>query len=579
MLVGGAMLSTVAADNVTALSEISNSGVYYLNRGTNPTANGGYMQAVDGETTLTAIPSSKTDKSNVNSYWSIHWSATEKAYFIYNIGTGMFASGNENHQAVLTSTAVDCNLIFDDNVSYWLLDCGGYFLGLEAEHEGVALFIDGLTKAEARTYGCYFTITPVDGTTLSDAEIAEIDQKIAEGRAAKLEEYRDFIENTAKKVTTSGGQDMYIGEYDYEALEYALDNADKYTLAQIEELYQETLLSRYPQAGKYYRVHNFSRPGSHKTNYMSTLTDGTVVCRTLSAPAFGTAENGFTDDLCLVRLWPVNGDVTQVKIQIPAMLQYLTGANNNSKPGLTSSSSDAYVFELEEVSAKGRYFRFYEADKSAWLTVTTGSGYAAVMGYSITENPNRWLFEEVTSITVPVDANGYATVCLPCGVSLPEGVKAYTVTDFSNGKAYVEELESPIHMTTPWIIKAAAGAGSVELPLENNRNYVNSSMVGNMRVASDVPGRYVPVFSADGIGFEYAEAAESALPGSCYIVSDNIGAVTTVMGANPDAGIEEITADDAADRDLYDLLGRPVKGNVTPGIYINAATKKAIRIK
>lgn len=584
VIVGGGMLSTAQADNITDLKDLSNSAVYTISRmATNTTSGSGIMQAVENENVLYTLASGRTDKESPLTQWSLHYSASEKSYFLYNLGTKQFVTGNGKHEAVLTDAAVDCHPIFDEGVSYWMLDCGGYFIGLSDDHEGAVLFADGLSKAGARALGCYFTVATLDGKTLSADEVAAIDAKIADGRKARIDEYRDFIENTAKKVGTAGGTGAYIGEYDYEALEYALNNESKYTLAQIEELYQQTLQSRYPVAGRYYRLHNFTRPAAHARNHVSTLEDGTLVSRPIDNPAFGTAGAEYSDDLCLVRFYPVDGDRSRVKLQIPSFLQYLTGAGNNQRPGLTSSFSDAYVFDLTPVTDRSRYFRLHEGDKDAWLTVSNppaGKEYGFVNGYSTPENPNRWFIEEVNSITVPVDANGYATVCLPCGVSLPEGVKAYTVTDFSGGKAYVEEIASPIHLSTPWILKAEAGAGSVELPLQNNQNYVYSSMVGNMRAASDVPGRYVPTFSADGISFVYAPAAERALPGSCYIVSDDLGAITTVMGANPDAGIEEITVDAAAGADLYDMLGRPVKkGNLVPGVYINAGTRKAVRVK
>ena len=49
------------------------------------------------------------------------------------------------------------------------------------------------------------------------------------------------------------------------------------------------------------------------------------------------------------------------------------------------------------------------------------------------------------------------------------------------------------------------------------------------------------------------------------------------MGADPESSIEEISADSGLD--LFDLQGRIVSGTPRPGLYINAATKKVVRIK
>lgn len=580
---GGAILFSAAAVNVSSTSELSNTATYFLSRQALTAQAGlGYVQAVEGQEQLVTLTSARTDKEDPMTQWSIHYSEREKQYYIYNLGTGQFLTGDTRSRAVTTDAAVDSKLLYNEDLKYWMLDCGGYLLGLADSYSGKALFVDDFAeRAQAREMGCYFILVINEDRTLTAEESDAIEAKIAAGREAKLAEYREFLEDT-KNVTTNQYIASYLGEYDNEELEYALENESKYTLSQIEEIYQQTILSRFPKAGHYYRLHNRARPGNYRSNNLSTLTDGTVVSRPLSEPGFGTAGEGYTDDLCLVRFIPVGGDPTQVKIQMASTQTYLKSAANGQQPEVTSSGSDAYTFELETVSARSRNYRFVQPTLGNWLTVASavqGEEYAALNGYNQRETPMQWYIEEVDTIWVPVDANGYATVCLPCGVGLPEGVKAYTVTDFSGNRAYVEEISSPIHLSTPWIVKAPAGATSVGLPVENNTNYVYSAMAGNMIAAENVGGRYVPTFSADGIKFAYEPASERVLPGTCYIVSEDKGEITTVMGGNPDAGIEEITTDQAGERELYDLLGRPVSGTPVPGIYINAATKQAIRIK
>lgn len=576
LLIGSASLFTAAADNIYDVKDFDNKAVYHLSRLALNTQDGqGWVSAQEGKTQLVAATSAKTDKASPYSQWSIHYSAQEKAYYLYNLGAAQFATGTAGSKSKLTSEAADLVPLYNENIKYWQLDCGGYLLGLKKDYAGKAIFMDDVTdRNAARELGSYFTIALYEDRTLTDEEVAAIEAKIAEGRTAKLADYREFLDD-AKNVSTAGSTGGYLGDYDYAALEYALDNPDKYTLAQIEEIYQETLLSRYPKAGHMYRFHNRVRPASHSVNILSTATDGTIRSRNLKTPAFGTAGEGFTDDLAIMRLWPVDGNPARVKVEFPALHKYMKSASSGANVQLTESFDEAYVFELDPVTNRSRAFRLHQADLESWLTVS-GDNY--LVGYNRAENPNQWYIEEVKTISIPVDANGYATVCLPCGVTLPEGAKAYTVTDFSSAKAYVEEISGPIHMSTPWIVKAPAGATSVELTVENNLNYIQTAMVGNMTVATNVGGRYVPVFSAEGISFAYEPAAESVLPGTCYIASEDLGPVTTVMGANPDAGIEEITTDEAAARKLYDLLGRPVSGTPTPGIYINAVTKKALRV-
>lgn len=573
VLAAGFALSASAA-TIKDTKELSNTAVYTLNRQA-PTGSGnGVLHAdVDGGKQIFASTSSKLKDDNAAlKYWSIHYSETEKAYYLYNISTGKFATGNKLNQAILGDDAVTFVPVWDDSYSWWMLDCGGYFIGLDDSYNGKAFFADDFaSKTDAKNCAAYFTISSDDAETLTAEQVAEIEAKVLAGRAAQIAKYQQFIED-AKNVKSTASITGYLGAYDYEALENALANVDNYALSELEELYQAAILSRYPKEGHYYRLHNRTRPAAYTSNQLGLNSSNQVVSRTLKTPAFGTAASGYAEDLCLVRFWPVGGDPTQVNIEIPAVHKFLTNANANSKPGLTASRSDAYVYTIETVSAKDRYYRFNQPDKSLWLTI---SGSNELVGYGTAENPMHFYIEPVDVISIPLDANGYATVCLPCGIELPEGVKAYTVTDFAGGKAYVEEVASPVHQSTPVIIKGTGA--TAELIVKNNTNWANTAMAGNTVVNNEAPGRYEPTYSANGIGFKYV-AEGKAMPGSAYIVSDNIGDVTTVMGANPEAGIEEISADQADAYQLHDLQGRPVAGKPAPGIYINAATRRAIRL-
>lgn len=577
LLAGGVFAAVGAPVEVKSTKDLSNNKVYLIQRDATSSAFGRGYAGVQGTGTKARVCSAfSTDTTDVASHFSLHYSPKEKAYYLYSIGSESFVTGGKDHTANLTASAAKCNPIFNELAGRWMLECDGYVLGFN-EEDGVTLFYDDLTLGKTRARGTHFIISEKSGVTLSKEQSDAIETKIAAGRESALKTYRDFLKR-ASNVVSIGDLANYLGDYDLDALTYALDHADDYSLEEIEAIYQETLVSRFPSGNTYYRIHNGNRPAKRATNYLSTRADGQPFVRTLENPAFGTAAEGCSDDLCLFRFFPVEGDRTRMRIQAAAFYQYFTGGANQELVKLTASEDDATVYTLTAHIVNGRVFRFTLPAKDSYLS-STNAPDCNVWGYSTIENANQWFIELVTSVSIPVDANGYATVCLPCGVALPEGVKAYTVTDVADGKAYIEELKSPIHLSTPWIIKAAAGTTTVELPIEDNRNWTASAMTGNMRATANTPGRYVPTFSADGISFTYAEASDTpALPGSCYIVSDNQGALTTVMGANPDAGIEEITADEAADRDLYDLVGRKVSGTPRPGIYINAATKKTIRV-
>lgn len=583
LMVGGCAAAYAYGVEVTSTEQLSNNKVYLIERNATSTKNGkgfAYVSDNTSKATLVTASAASADTSATRTHFSIHYSPREKAFYLYNLSSGMFITGNTKHQACVSTKAVDCVPLYSDLAKCWLIDCGGYALASD-DTNGFILFYDDLTSGRARANGTHFKIYEKFNASVSDEVSNEIEAKIADAREDALKTYRDFL-TKASKVISTNDMPRYLGEYDVEELTYALNHADEYSIAEIEEIYQKALLSRYPKAGQYYRLHNASRPVSgvagRPTNYMSTDVDGTIRVRTIDEPAANKASEGLSDDLVLFRFWPVDGDPTQVKIEAAAFGEYLTGGGNQEYVKL-GSSDGATVYELRSISTMTRSFRVAIPAKSSFLSVTNVPE-CQVWGYSTTEDPNQWYIEPIETITVPVDDNGYATTCMPCGVTVEDGAKAYTVTSFASGKAYVEEVESPVHLRTPLILKAAPGKKEVTLTITNTTKWIGSEMTGITRATEGTPGRYVPHFSASGISFVYEPASdELAAPGAAYIVSDDQGPIETVMGANPDASIEEISVTDADARELFDLVGRKVDSTPRPGIYVDATTRKAIRVK
>lgn len=583
LMAGGFVAAYGYGVEVTSTDQLSNNKVYLLERNATSTKNGKGFVFVNGDgskATLATASAAAADTSSVVSQFSFHYSPREKATYLYNLSTGMFISGNNKHQACVSTKAVDCVPLYSDLAKSWLIDCGGYALACD-DNDGFILFYDDLTAGRTRVNGTHFKIYEKFNASISEELSNEIEEKIADAREASLKVYRDFLAK-ADKVLSTNDMPRYLGEYDVEELAYALDHADNYSIAEIEEIYQRTLLTRYPKAGRYYRLHNGARPVSgvagRPTNYMSTDVDGTLRVRTIQEPAANVAGENMSDNLVLFRFWPVDGDPTQVKIEATAFDEFLAGGGNQEDVKL-GSFDGATVYELRSISTLVRSFRIALPAKSSFLSVTSVPE-CKVWGYSTTEDANQWFIEPIETITIPVDENGYATTCMPCGVEVEDGAKAYTVTSFASGKAYVEEVKSPIHVRTPLILKAAPGKKEVKLTISNTTKWVASEMTGTTRVLETTPGRYVPTFSASGISFVYEPASENTVaPGAAYIVSDDQGPVETVMGANPDAAIEEISVADANARELFDLVGRKVDSTPRPGIYIDANTRKAIRVK
>lgn len=576
------ILSGIAAPKVISnIEDIANDKVYLLKReGSSIEINGYvYAKATREGSHLLCATGTKADTAATVARFSIHYSEREKAYFLYNLGAEMFVSGNASKKlAVITAAAESCMPIYNPKSKFWMLVCAGYSIGLDAD-TGSHIFLDDMNVRESKKLGNHFTIQESRAEVLSQEQIDAIEAKVAAGRETKLKTYRTFLKNAAQVVNTND-LTRYIGDFDLDELTYAMDNSDKYSMSEIEEIYQRTLLGRFPREGRYYRFHNAQRPGERKSNVLATATDGSLFVRQLEYLSYATATDGCSDDLNLVSVHYNGGDAMQVCLKSAAFNQYFKGGANQEKVTLTSDIDDATVYATDFFSQRQKRLYYSIASKNTYLTVTGGSD-ASLWGYNVKENASEWYLEEVKTISIPVDANGYAAFCLPCGFTAPEGAKVFTVAEIAGGKAYIQEIKPAVPAYTPTIIKVEAGATVAELAIGDTDNVVATAMTGNVRKSeTGMPGRYVPTFGKDGITLTYAAATEdAAMPGSCYVVSDDLGALTTVINDLPEDHIESISIEEADADMLYDLHGRAVRGKLRPGVYINATTHKAVRVQ
>lgn len=575
----GVISAAAAPITIKKVEDIANDRVYILKReGVTQDINGFiYAKDVREGSQIISNATAKVDTAQAVARFSIHYSEREKAYYLYNLGAERFVSGNSTKKlAIVTSTAAEFIPIYNPTAAYWMFLCGGYVLGC-SDNNGTSIFLDDMKRTQARKAGTHFTLLESTAERLSKEQIDAIEVKVNEGRAAKIKEYQTFLKNAAAVINT-GDLPRYIGEYDLEALTYAVEHESDYSLKELAEIYNETLLSRFPKEGRYYRIHNGYRPGERKSNAMATHDDGALFVRTLEYGVYGTATDGCSDDLNLFSVHYDGGDATQIRVRAAAFNQYLLGGANQEKVTLTADPDNATVYTFDYTGQRFKRATFYLPSKDTYLTVTNDDSHA-VWGYA-KENPSEWYLEEIKTVSVPVDANGYAAFCLPCGATAPEGTNVYTLKEISQGKAHLQAIPTLIPAYTPVIVKTTPGAANLELTVGDHRiTETASAMTGNVRKTASTPGRYVPTFSANGVKFTYAAASdEPSMPGSCYAVSDDLGELTTVVNEEVMDRLDTISIDEADPSQLYDLHGRAVSGNLRPGIYINAATHKAVRV-
>lgn len=558
------------AANIKTLEALDNKTAYVIKRQGNSGTVYGSLYYLEGSDICQA-QNSGISADQPEAQWSIHYSASEKGYFLYNLAAGKFLTGNSKSQAVFTDEAVKLSPVFLETAGYWVLDCGGYVLGLEKADKGAVIFADDVTRQNYKDTGFCFLIADTPNRELTQEEQDAIEQKILAGREAALQRYVDFVAK-AEKMYEKEAEQKYAGAYPLGELKTMLENPGRYTLTQFEEAYNRAVVGRLPQYG-YYRMRNQSRPGSYSQNLVVVKNSGQLVSVKLKTPSFGVASEDYLEDLSLFSLIPDGGDPWNIRLYANAPGQFVTcGSANNSKAWIDEDPSKATVFNIDPYNDYKRQMRlrFSNAD-DARITV---SGNNELVSWNQTETSMQFWFEEVKDVTVTTDANGYLSMILPANITLPEGLKAWVVTSVRNGKAYMEEATDGVGAKTPFIIKGQPNTAYV-LPTVGAPVWYPSAMTGTC-VQAEVGARQQLVSTPQGLQF-VAEEPGVVKPCTAYVLTDDTTPLEIVMGADPESGIDEIEAESGLD--LFDLQGRIVSGTPRPGLYINASTRKVVRVK
>ncbi len=571
MMIGALTLGSGAfAANIKTLEALDNKTAYVIKRQGNTGSVYGSLYYLEG-TDVCQAKNSGISAESADAQWSIHYSASEKGYFLYNLGAEKFLTANSKYQAVFTDEAVKLTPVFLETAGYWVLDCGGNILGLTKETKGAVIFADDVTRQNYKDTGFCFLISDSPNRELTAEEQDVIEQKILAGREAALQRYVDFVAK-AEKMLDKASEQAYAGAYPLWEIKEMLESPDRYTLTQFEEAYNRAVAGRLPQHG-YYRMRNQNRPGAYSSNLVAVKENGQLISVKLKTPTFATASEDYLEDLSIFSLIPEGGDPWNVRLYANAPGWFVTcGTSNNSKAWLDEDPSKATVFNIDPYNDYKRQMRlrFANADE-ARITV---SGNNELVAWDQTETAMQFWFEEVKEISVTTDANGYLSTVLPANITLPEGLEAWVVTSVRDGKAYMEPAVDGVAAKTPFIIKGQPNT-AYALPTVGTPVWYPSAMTGSC-IKAEVGARQQLVSTPQGLKFSVEEPG-TVNPCTAYVLTDDNTPLEIVMGADPESGIDEIEAESGLD--LFDLQGRIVSGTPRPGLYINAATRKVVRVK
>lgn len=374
----------------------------------------------------------------------------------------------------------------------------------------------------------------------------------------------------------------------------------------------------YPEVGKWYTIRGAVYTDKYIVEDYDNQTDdgyNKAVPTTLgtnSVPAmwqFVPCTDEGNEDLYIIKA-ANSGDVFQ-----RASYGGTMGIIDIEDTDLTVGKYD--LFNTDHRSNGGITIVAYTNDeRSDRVTVTMKTDFSGIESWNAASDDNCWFVELAETVVVTLGSAGYATVCYPFAVTLPEDLAAYTAAENAEGTevvltkieskeiaantavALVGEADCLYTLTINYDseVEAVAEEGEEATEGEGAAEEVVNQLQGTL-APKDVITGVVYVLSGDKfVAEQYQVKANTA-----YITSDVEGEKAVVVakdevdnggeeGEGGDEGdnggeegeggeegsINEISTEDAAGNVIYDLSGRRV-AKAVKGVYIINGQKVVVK--
>ena len=391
-------------------------------------------------------------------------------------------------------------------------------------------------------------------------------------------------------IKLASNTNNYIGSYKsnekVEAAVTALKAADAETKASAYRALEDALTEAgtlQPIAGKYYTIQCVR--GMHNQHYLTEgygMTEGTDSKNSLLASDLST------------NIMPALWQFEQLTEEGKTDRYYIKAANSNSY--LSKTNGTGYRLRLLEAESadKGEYVLNTDANivdvnyavalndkvSNGMVSCRNENNQVVAWNGGNDGSSNNFLVKEVTEIPVAISAARYATLNLPCAVTIPTGVKAYTATDGVNEITLSEIEGDVIPAKTPVILVGEAGSYNFAINTDNTAEAISTAMSGTLvpvTVAADASA-YILKDGAKGIGMykitsdtDRTIAANKAYMGSTTAASSSNMKVFNFGGTS--TGINNAVAGNAKNNVYYDLNGRRVL-YPAHGVFVKANGEK-----
>lgn len=543
----------------TTSPEISNNKVYRL---VNIVSSNGYLYSKQEDvfhvyssaksSNLTTVPNS--DK------WQLY---TKDGYsFLYNQGTKGFAK-------------------YDSESNSWIFaNEPTYFTVTENTDKGIAAFSieDSETSSGIPYMHCSMGYTQGVVGWYADANASYFYFEEVEGTPVDLSTYPLLkLKSVAQDMIDSyDGVDYqtYVGAYRDGAIQTLTDNLAKENLT-YEELKSAILTAREgqnPKAGQYYWIKNIMAFDDNQTKSIFENPDGSHI-----------AWNSAAEEAKELWLLEDNGEgkyyiksVNTGKYIAHSGATFVMGDANSKAAFVLSGRVKTYNLGLETYDGGIQYTMCLNTSNTPYQSAAssaTSGGYVVSNNNYNNGQATQWNIIEATSVNLTIGETEYATAYFPFAVTIPEGVKAYTVSAAADGVATLSPLTGTIPANTGVILSGSAKTYPFAITT-STASAVEDNLLNGVTIATDLDPEtsYILANGANGLGFYKVDPTDTKLAANKAYLNNANGSFFSLKLDGAVTGIQSVE-NAAENAPAYDLQGRRLPQVPTKGLYIQNGKK------
>ena len=271
------------------------------------------------------------------------------------------------------------------------------------------------------------------------------------------------------------------------------------------------------------------------------------------------------------------------------LLSYTAGKyvkEDGGTRGLQAIGTDGGVIEFVPGSGEGifaikspSYMHANTSGEVCFIDHCGGPGCAA----------HNLIIEAVEALPVTISAAKYATFFAPVAVTIPEGVKAYTVT-INKEWATLNEIGTGVIPANTGVVLEGE-QNTYNFAITTTEATITSELRGSVATTYYTEaGTYYALGIVDGVVAFYKDAFNNSRfqnnshKAYLYVAGTNNTASYSFRFGEGTTGVEEVKAEPTVDasqngevKTIYDLTGRRVEAITAPGIYIVGGKKVLVK--